>query len=321
MIRLAIIGGSDCIEGYRHAARRIHCAELAATVDRESDFARLLAETPSDFDAAVSRGRSEAAIAGLCQSAMRAGKHVLILFPRSISHAAAESLVADSNRYRVRTMFGHTSRFLPAIQAVKESLAAGQLGEPGLLRIHRWEARSDSAARDAHDLLRDRLHREVDLACWFFEQAPTAVYALTRPATKLEPHEMDYLQVHLGFARGGMAVIDLAHTLPQGDGYYSLSLFGSQGTAYADDHQNKQLLFAGGRPQAKQESLGSARMNSMLLAQLQEFVAAIEQGRDPLCSGADALRAIQVTDVVAESLNSRRALGRRDDAYVVAEAG
>ena len=43
-----------------------------------------------------------------------------------------------------------------------------------------------------------------------------------------------------------MALIDCAQTLPQGDGYFSLSLIGSTGAAYADSHHNRQLLYGGG---------------------------------------------------------------------------
>src|SRR5205085_8908378 len=117
------------------------------------------------------------------------------------------------------------------------------------------------------------LFDEIDLACWLFGQPPSEVYAAGRPP--------DYAQLHLGFPGGGMALIDYARTLPPGDAYFSLSLIGSAGAAYADDHHNMQLLFGRGHPRALNTGQGDGR----LLAQLQEFVTAVAENREPSATG------------------------------------
>jgi predicted dehydrogenase len=101
-----------------------------------------------------------------------------------------------------------------------------------------------------------------------------------------------------------MALIDDAQTLPGGDGYFSLSLIGSTGAAYADDHHNRNLLFRGGDPRAIETGQGSLH----LTAQLQEFVAAIEEQREPATTGADGQAALQVAEAAVASLQSRQAL-------------
>ena len=45
------------------------------------------------------------------------------------------------------------------------------------------------------------------------------------------------IQVHLGFADGGMALIDINSSVPVGDDYYSLSLIGADGSAYVAAHE------------------------------------------------------------------------------------
>jgi predicted dehydrogenase len=110
--------------------------------------------------------------------------------------------------------------------------------------------------------------------------------------------------LHLGFAGGGMAVIDYAETLPPGDGYFSLSLIGSTGAAYADDHHNMQLLYGGGHPSA----LHTGEADLSALAQLQEFLNAVEQNREPLITGADGLRAVEVAEAAAVSLATREGI-------------
>jgi hypothetical protein len=78
--------------------------------------------------------------------------------------------------------------------------------------------------------------------------APNLVYAIERPQASESTSE--YLQVHLGFAGGAMALIDIYSGLPNQQSYYALSIIGSTGAAYVDDHQNMQLLYKERLPQA-----------------------------------------------------------------------
>jgi predicted dehydrogenase len=171
------------------------------------------------------------------------------------------------------------------VQAVKEYLDAGKLGLPGLLRIHAWES------WDSHGCLA----REIDLACWYFGEPPNAIYASRSQPLGSSQAGTDYLQLHFGFAGGGMALIDHAHTLRPGGGYYSLSLIGSAGAAYADDHHNVQLLNPGDHATALLTGQGALH----LVAELQEFIDAIHEQREPAVTSADALRAVQVAEAVA----------------------
>jgi myo-inositol 2-dehydrogenase/D-chiro-inositol 1-dehydrogenase len=219
-----------------------------------------------------------------CRAA-EAGKHVLINGPLAASVAEGERVIAACAAAGVKLMVGPSARFLPTLQVVKESLDAGKLGEPGLLRIHRWE---QDTLQPSLPLLLD-LTCEIDLACFFFRRPPVDIWA---------GGEMAYVQLHLGFAGGGMALIDLARTLPAGEGYFSLSLIGSTGAAYSDDHHDRQLLFGRGRAEAPLTGQGSAHLR----LQREEFEAAIREGREPSPSGSDGLRALRVAEAAARSL-------------------
>jgi predicted dehydrogenase len=175
-------------------------------------------------------------------------------------------------------MIGETLRLLPAVRVVKECLDSGCLGEPGLLRIHWWEP--SIALSQSLDPLLSELTRAIDLACWLFDERPTAVYATGRP---------NYVQLHLGFERGGMALLDHARTLPPGCTYFSASLIGSTGATYADDHHNTQLLFARGGPSALITGQGDER-------------------REIGTAAVEDLRVIQAAEAVSASLTSGQAL-------------
>jgi predicted dehydrogenase len=219
----------------------------------------------------------------------------------------ADEVIEKCRAANVRLMVGHSQRFLPAVATIKSVLDSGVLGAPGLLRIHHWES-SDSNNR----LARHRVSSEMDLAIWLFSELPSQIYALVRGPVATAVESSDYLQVHLGFLEGGMALIDFAATLPHGGaGYYSISMIGSTGATYGDDHHNMQLLYGAGEPTALKTAQGCGH----LLAQLQEFVDSIAQNRDPAITGADGRLAIQVAQAIDLSISSGRAVHRDGERY------
>ncbi|MDP6112964.1 MAG: Gfo/Idh/MocA family oxidoreductase [Planctomycetota bacterium] len=219
--------------------------------------------------------------------AANAGKHLLVESPIASSAQRADEMIANCDRYGVSLMTGQAMRFLPEVAAIKESLESGKLGEAGLLRIHHW-----GAARQS-DI--GRIVREIDLANWIFGRVPSEIYAAGTVS--------EFVQLHFGFGEA-MAVIDFATTPSDKSGYFSMSVIGSTGAAYADDHRNMQVLFGGNQPAAITTSTG----NLHRLAQLQEFVSAINEGRSPAITGADGRAAIQVAEASMESLSSGQAM-------------
>ena len=156
-----------------------------------------------------------------------------------------------------RIMPAHLWRFSPSVLPVAESRRSGQLGEPGLLRIHHWlTTPSDPLAM---------AFAQVDLAHWLFGCRPRHIHTLSRE---------NYLHYHLGFPDGGMALIDIATSRPGEENYYSMHLVGSEGAAYADDHRNVHLQFgahgARARLHAHNELLAVQAMLAEFLTGLRE---------------------------------------------------
>jgi hypothetical protein len=101
-----------------------------------------------------------------------------------------------------------------------------------------------------------------------------------------------------------MALLDHTYRLPPGDCYHSLSLIGSAGTAHADDHNNMQLLFRGGRPQAVRADEGVLYLSTLL----QEFADALNAGRDLSQHLTAWCNALAVEAAVRKSLQTRQAI-------------
>ena len=101
-----------------------------------------------------------------------------------------------------------------------------------------------------------------------------------------------------------MAVIDCSTSLPAGDDYYSLSVIGSAGAAYADDHRSMQLVFGGGHPQA----LRTAQGDQAVLSAIQEFIDDVAKARAPSCGAAEWSRARRIATAVEQSLASSQSV-------------
>jgi hypothetical protein len=147
---------------------------------------------------------------------------------------------------------GQPLRHRPMVESVRVALRQGQLGEPAILRIHDWRSTSGRDDIPAGWELR-AIRQYADLIGWLLQAVPETVWA-TRPVVPrgkdTSPGPVETLQFHAAGPGPAMIVCDLAHGLPAGDDYWSLSLIGGRGAAYADDHHNRHLLFGGGTARA-----------------------------------------------------------------------
>ena len=298
MIRLALISSAETAEAYGSISTRLHRAAWAAyapvdsggsgkalgQVTEAASAEELFADRVDAFDAVVIDADQVAAERS-AKEASANGKPVLA--------GATGGSLAALGQANTLLMPAHPWRFLPSVQSVKRRLNDGKLGQAGLLRIHRWLPPGEGVVS-----LAERILPDADLACWLFGSAPETVWSLQSAANP------EYIQFHLGFANDGMAMIDVAASLPSGGDYFSLTMIGGTGAAYADDHHNMNLLYSGGQPNAIRASQGRAD----LVGQLQEFVDAISEQRAPSVTVADTTRAVEVVDQVLESAKSRQVI-------------
>jgi len=213
-------------------------------------------------------------------NAATAGKHVLVVDSLNVASDIREQLASTGCAAPARDW-----RFQPSIREAKRALDDGKLGDPGLLRIHSWQAKRVSQ--------NDNLARDLDLALWMFGSRPIEIYAVERSG---------YIQAHLGFQQGGMAIIDLHDDIPVDNAYYSLSLIGSTGAAYADDHHNTNLLMdvKGSRALSPSES------HMDLAYMIEAFVDAVEAGHDFSADWIEIESALQVAEEVHSSADRQQ---------------
>ena len=234
--------------------------------------------------------------AAIIDQALRAGRHVLYAGEPTFTSSELESFFSLAGQQKAVFAIVNRDHFLPSRQIIKAQIP-DKIGNVGLLRMHRWER----AIKQERSLttLPGPLLRDFDLAVRLVGELPNVVHAFEN----LEPTGRS-MQVHLGFAHGGMALISYDNRLSNGDGYQSLSVIGSSGATYADDHQNAQLLYRGGRPQA----IRTDETIKALADMIQWFVNAIQTGDDASANAFDWQRVFPIAEAVMESLRTRQAV-------------
>ncbi len=169
-----------------------------------------------------------------------------------LDFAQLDQLQQAFARQGLRLQTGQPLRYRPMVESVRDALWQGQLGEPAILRLHEWSQTYRTYGIPPGWELQ-AIRQYADLICWLLQAVPETVWAtrpILNPATETAACPVETLQFHAGGPGPAMVVCDLAHGLPEGDSYWSLSVIGSRGAAYADDHRNRHLLFGGGTARA-----------------------------------------------------------------------
>lgn len=102
-----------------------------AGIARYTDARTMLARESLDIACVLTPASSHEALVGLC---VEHGIDVLCEKPLAPTVAAAERMIANAAANGVRLCYGSSYRFLPAVRAAKEQIAAGCIGEVRVMR-------------------------------------------------------------------------------------------------------------------------------------------------------------------------------------------
>ena len=185
-IRLAVIGCPGNTALWCDMAMRLQDACFTVVVDNDAPLGKSMAEAigasvvVDSLEAALNRHSEEfdAVIVStslsrrpeLARLAGGAQKHMMVDAPVAGSLAEAEAMIDAAEQRGVCFAVRETLRFTPSVRVIKDRLASGKLGHPGLLRVHRWR----SIHQEKRPHLAHTLFADVDLALWLFNARPTA---------------------------------------------------------------------------------------------------------------------------------------------------
>jgi len=244
--------------------------------------------------------------------AAAAGKHIICEKPLARTTKQAREIVAACQKAGVQLLVAHVVRFFPEYALAQSAVAGGQIGRPGVIRLHRGSYRPKKPAGNwfldevkSGGILMDLMIHDYDYARWI---AGDVESVSARRVTQRHPEApVDYGLVILSHRSGALSHIAGAWAYPPPTFRTKLEIAGDRGLIEFDSEstapiQNLILRTNEGAPDVGLPS--SPVSESPYTSQLKEFYRAIAEGVTPRISAADGLAAVQIAEAAMESAHT-----------------
>lgn len=244
--------------------------------------------------------------------AMKNGKHVLCEKPLARTLQEAEAMVKAAKANHVKLQCGFNHRYHPAVQKARELLDQGGIGEPSFIRCrygicgrpgYEKEWRATPAMVGGGQLMEQGIHA-LDLSRWFLGEFREVAAFTANCFWKIQPLE-DNAFVLLRTEDGKIASIH--SSLTQWKNIFSFEVFGSEGYINVEGlggSYGTERLVTGRREFLKpfaEEIIEFRGGDRSWHEEWKEFIACIEEDREPSGSGHDGLIAMRLVNAAYES--------------------
>jgi len=320
MTGVGLIGGGRI--GSLHAgniARHVH-ARLVAVHDAQPAAARVLAdrygaEVAESVDALLANRDVDALFicsptdthVDLIGRAAAAGKAIFCEKPIDIEMASAARVPVMLERNPVPFMIGFHRRFDPSTRRIAEHIASGDLGKVEFIRVTSRDPAPPPIAyiQSSGGVFRDMTIHDLDLCRWLTGREFTTVFAkgfcLVDPAIG-QAGDFDTAFVCL-WAEDGVHCV-LQNSRRSNCGFdQRIEIMGSLAAASMDNLPATQTSLLGprGKDSDRLPDHFPQRYAGAYVAQLDAFLDAVRERRNPPTTALDGLAALQLADACAES--------------------
>lgn len=272
-----------------------------------SSFSELLNNSLIDAVAIVTPATTHFS---LVKEALLSGKHVLVEKPFTLTSEDARELVALAEKKKCTLMVGHIMLYHPAVQKLKQSIRAGELGEIYYInstRVNLGEVRGDK------NVLWALAPHDVSLALYLLDLEPEKV--LTYGASYRQPPIEDVVFLLLQFP--GQKLVHIHLSLLNSHKIRKLTVVGSEKVAVLDDvePQEKLKIYDKGITTKTLNSImdpNSRKLGDIyipkvdrtepLRAECQHFIECLKTGKKPLTDGHSALKVVQILEAAEKSM-------------------
>ncbi len=335
-----IVGAGVIAATHAQAIAQIPVARLVAVTDTSLDSAKRLADAhgcaaEADLDALLAR--DDVGIVTVCVptglhaevgvAAAASGKHLIVEKPIDVTLEAADRLIGAARAAGVKLTVISQHRFDPGFAELRSLLDDGALGTPLLgeasTKWYRSQAYYDSGtwrgtwALDGGSLMNQGVHYvDLLLACMGPVAEVTAISATQTHHIEVE----DVALALLRFRSGAVGTIVSSTSVFPGLAQ-RLEISGNQGTVVIEDGEIISRGLANEPPEARTpdgqpegQPAGASAPDIGIashIAQVTDFVEAIEQDRDPSATGQDGRAVLEVVLAVYEAARERRTVKLR----------
>ncbi|MEV7277887.1 Gfo/Idh/MocA family oxidoreductase [Streptomyces sp. NPDC093111] len=292
-----------------------------STVQATDDYAAVLADPAVHAVAVATPAGTHLDVA---LAALRAGKHVLVEKPLATTYADGARLVAEAAERGLTLMCDHTYCYTPAVAKIRELVREGALGDihyVDSVRINLGLVQKDI------DVLWDLAPHDLSILDFILPEhvEPVAVAAHGADPIGAGQDCITYLTLQLN--TGAIAHVHVNWLSPTK--VRTTMVGGSKRTLIWDDLNPAQrvALFDRGVDLATPQELGADERREALISyrsgdmvapaigekealrsMVDEFAAAITEGRPPLTDGRAGLRVLDILEAASRSLEFRGAV-------------
>ena len=284
---LATLPGVELVAVADLVAARAEAAVAGTRATALTDFRQMLGQID-----AVSIAVPTVDHLTIARPFLERGVAVLVEKPMASSVAEAEEMVALASQSGATLAAGHTERFNPALAAAWPSLKS-----PRFIEVHRLSGFPERSLDI--DVIFDVMIHDLDIILGVDRSEVVGVEAVGVPV--LTP-KIDICNARVKFASGCIANITASRI--SRDKVRKVRFF--QPDQYVSVDYAAQELEAwrlrprpGERPEIEGGKVEIAREEPLKL-ELEDFVAAVRDGRPPRVTGADGVRALKLATRVAE---------------------
>ena len=245
--------------------------------------------------------------------AAAAGKHIVCEKPLARTTSQAQKIVAACQKAEVQLLVAHVVRFFPEYALAQAAVAEGQIGKPGVIRLHRGSYRPKKPAGNwfldevkSGGILMDLMIHDYDYARWIAGDVETV------SARRVTEHHVeapvDYGLVILSHRSGALSHIAGAWAYPPPTFRTHLEIAGDRGLIQFDSDGTapiQNLILKTGGADAPDVALPSSPVSeSPYTTQIKEFYRALAEGVPARVRATDGLAAVQIAEAAIQSAHS-----------------
>ena len=248
----------------------------------------------------------------LIEAATQAGKAVMCEKPVDLNLERARACLKAVSATGRPVMIGFNRRFDPSFAAIRDSLAAGQIGKAELLSVTSFDPAPPPVEyiKVSGGMFRDMMIHDFDMTTFIMGETPVSISAFG--ACLIDPEigragDIDTAVVTLSYADGKLAVIKNSRRAAYGYDQ-RLELLGADGLLQAQNTLENTVVKSTGQGviSAKPTYFFIQRYMPAYKAEWAAFVAAVQEGDDLPVSLRDGVQALAMAEAAQRSFDSSR---------------
>jgi len=308
-IGVAVVGAGFWGRNHARNLRELNETRLLAVCDKDEAKAKAVADlfgVDAYTDSSKMLKRQDIEAVTICtwsttlaveaMRALRLGKHVLVEKPMANNIQEAQKVLELAKAKQRYLMVGFLMRFIPGVQRIKQAVEKGEIGKvvyATARRVSQWPERIGDVG-----VVKDLAIHDIDITRYLFNE-PVEVYA--KAGSFRHKKFEDHAQILVTFRGGKTAFIEANWLTPYK--IRKLTVTGSEAIVTLDYITQEITMETAGQTLAPRYEV-----KEPLKLELQHFANSIMDDKEPMTTGVDGLKALQIAESALKSARTGKAI-------------